>query len=118
MAIKIIKKLTMALIMTGTVSAAYATGAGGYFGLMFGQSNLNGQNQTVTANGVTTTLKPQGSPVGTGLYAGYGMNQYAAIEGDFFYFFPESYKTSNVTNNLKTRAGAFALLGKGMLPFW
>jgi OOP family OmpA-OmpF porin len=119
MEIKIIKNLSILAMIAGTVSTAYATGQGGYFGLMLGQSNLNGQNQTVTISpGVTETVQPEGSGIGSGLFAGYNMNQYAAIEADFIFFSSMSYKTPTFSNDLKTRAGAFALLGKGMLPFW
>ncbi len=116
MVVKIIKKFSMLAVMAGTMSAAYATGAGGYFGLMLGQSNLNGQDQTVTAGGVTETVKPEGSGIGTRLYAGYGMNEYAAIEGGFTYYSSMSYKTPTFSNTLKTRAASFDLLGKAMLP--
>lgn len=112
---KTIKKTVfLALLMTG---AAHATGQGGYFGLMVGQSNLGGQNQTVTiAPGVNVDVKPQGTGVGTRLFAGYNMNPYAAIEGGFTYYSSMTYNTTIISNNLKTRAGSFDLLGKGILP--
>lgn len=119
MEFKIIKKLSLAVMMAVTVNTAYATGAGGYFGLMLGQSNLNGQDQTVTISpGVTETATPEGSGIGTRLFAGYGINKYAAFEGGFTYYSSMSYKTPTFSNNIKTRAGSFDLLGKGMLPFW
>ena len=118
MVVKIIKKCSIAAIMAGTVSAAYATGAGGYFGLMLGQTNLHGQNQTITiAPGVTETVKPQGSGIGTRLFAGYNMNKYAAIESGFTFYSSMSYKTEIFSNNVKTRAASFDVLGKGMFPF-
>ncbi len=114
---KIIKTLGKAALLTSMMSTAYAIDTGGYFGLMVGQSNLNGQNQTITiAPGVTEQVKPEGSGVGTRLFAGYSMNRYAAIEGGFTYYSSMTYQTQIFTNNLKTRAASFDLLGKGTIP--
>ncbi|HSW70326.1 MAG TPA: outer membrane beta-barrel protein [Gammaproteobacteria bacterium] len=119
MLVKIIKKFSVFCIVMGLITAAHATGQGGYFGLMVGQSNLHGQNQSVTISpGVVETVKPQGSGVGSSLLAGYNMNEYAAIEGGFIYYSSMSYKTNTFSNNVKTRAGSFDILGKGMLPIW
>lgn len=125
MKIKIIKKLSLAAVLLSSMNAVYATGQGGYFGLMVGQSNLNGQNQTEAVPGGTLTLKPNGSGIGTRLFAGYNLNQYAAFEGGFTYYSSMNYKlteqtatqTTDVSNTLKTRAASFELLGKGMIPF-
>jgi len=112
-----IKKCSIAALMAGVVSAVHATGAGGYFGLMLGQTNLHGENQTFTLEpGETGTVKPDGKGIGTRLFAGYNMNQYAAIEGGFTYYSSMKYNTTLVSNNVKTRAASFDLLGKGMLP--
>lgn len=119
MKMTIIKKLGMAVVVLGALNNVYATGAGGYFGLMLGQSNLNGQDQTVTVSpGVTETAKPEGSGIGTRLFAGYNMNPYAAMEGGFTYYSSMTYKTTLVTNNLRTHLASFDLLGKGMLPLF
>ena len=119
MKVKIIKKLSMIVMISGTACSTYAAGQGGYFGLMVGQSNLNGQNQTVVVDPTTTiSVKPQGSGVGSRLFGGYNMNKYSALEAGFTYYSSMNYKTTIVTNNLKTRAGSFELLLKGMLPFW
>lgn len=121
MNIKIIKKLTIAVLFS-SVSTAYATGQGAYFGLMLGQSNLNGQNQTFTVpttfvpSGVVT-LKPEGTGIGSRFFAGYNMNEYAALEAGFTFYSSMSYKTTGATNTLKTRAASFEFLGKGMIPF-
>ncbi len=122
MKIKIIKQFSLVALLICPMSAVYATGQGGYFGLMLGQSNLNGQNQTFTVptsfvpSGVVT-VKPQGTGIGSRLFAGYNMNEYAALEAGFTFYSSMSYKTSGVTNSLKTRAASFELLGKGMIPF-
>ena len=117
MTFKIIKKLSFILLITGTISAAYATGEGGYLGLMVGASNLHGQNQSATISpGVTETARSEGTGVGTRLFVGYNMNRYAAIEGGYTYFSSMTYKTNTFSNNVKTRFGSFDVLGKGMLP--
>jgi len=119
MIVKIIKKWSIAAILLGVVSTAHASAQGGYLGLMLGLSNLNGQNQTITiAPGVTETVKPQGSGIGSRIFGGYNMNRYAAIESGFMFYSSMNYQTPNVSNNLKTRAGSFDLLGKGMFPLW
>lgn len=114
----VIKRISSGLVLLSMVGIAQATGAGGYFGLMVGESNLNGQNQTITiAPGTSISVKPEGSGVGTRLFAGYGMNEYAAIEGGFTYYSSMTYKSTLVSNNVKTRGASFDLLGKLMYPF-
>lgn len=113
-------KTTLSILLLNTACTAFAAGQGGYFGLMLGQSNLHGENQAVQAGTVpptTISIKPDGTGVGTRLFAGYNMNQYAAIEGGFTYYSSMTYNTTVVSNNLKTRAASFDLLGKGMYNF-
>jgi len=118
---KIIKKVGMAAILAGLGSSAYATGQGGYFGLMVGPSNLNGQKQTATDNGITATVKPDGKGIGTRFFGGYNFNPYAAFELGFTYYSSMSYdittQSATISNTLKTRAASFDMYGKGMMPF-
>ncbi len=115
---QMIKKISGGIVLLSLAGIVEATGAGGYFGLMLGQSNLNGQDQTITLSpGLTTKVQPEGSGVGARLFAGYGMNQYFALEGGFTYFSAMDYKTTIISNSIKTDAASFDLLGKIMFPF-
>ncbi len=117
--LKMVKWVSAVAMMAGFANAAYATGEGFYFGTMLGVTNLHGQQQTgtiPTTPPTVVTLKPDSSGVGIRLFLGGNFNKYFGMEGGFTYFSSGKYKTTVVTNNIRTRAGSVDLLGKGMLP--
>ncbi len=120
MIIKTIKRAGTVAAMFGLATIAHATGEGFYFGTMLGVTNLHGQQQTTTlptTPPTTVTLRPDSSGVGIRIFMGGNFNNYAGMEGGFTYYSNGKYKTTVVSNNIRTRAGSFDLLGKAMFPF-
>ncbi len=126
MTIRMITKISAAIIAMSITSMAHATGEGFYFGLMLGPTNLHGQKQTgtlPTTPPTSFTIEPKSNNgLGGRIFMGGNFSQYGALESGFTYYSSSNYKTNTavgaeINNNLRTTAYSLDLLGKAMYPF-
>lgn len=112
--------LSATAIAFNLVNAAHATGAGFYLGTQLGLSNTHNTTRSIPTGGTPTTESTDARNKGIGmrLFAGYGINEYLAIEGGFTRYAPSRYYPSSTPNNTTPaiRENGFDLTGKGMLP--
>jgi hypothetical protein len=120
MDIRKIKMVVLAIFAT-SVTTAYATGAGFYFGGMAGQSNIHQKAQNVQTGTTPPTVytKPTSTGFGGRIFMGGNINQYGAIEGGYTYYGTATYKPSPsaLCGNPSVKESGLDLVGKGMIPF-
>lgn len=118
-----IKSFGFIALALGFTTAYAAVGEGMYMGLQVGATNTHNKERTIIGNGTppaTAVVKPSNTGVGARIFAGYNINQYAAIEGGFTHYATSTYNTpTSVTcNNPSIQQNAFDLEGKGMMSVW
>lgn len=107
-----IRKFTLAALILGVTSSAYAVNPGFYLGGQLGQSKLGTSAQTLQANSTSPT--EQVSPTSTGpgmrLSMGYSFNPYFSFEGGYTYYSPARFNGNTASG--KAHVQALDALGK------
>lgn len=100
-------------------TTAFSTGAGFYMGAQLGMSNTNNQMRTVLTT-PSVTVQPKNTGPGGRIFAGYGINQYAAFEGGFTRYAPSTYNVtaSGLSSNPTIRENGVDIVAKGMYPIY
>lgn len=114
-----IKKITWLGIMAMCITTtAFASGAGYYFGAQLGQSNLNNKTRIVYIT-PSVSANPSNTGLGGRIFAGYGINKYAAFEMGFTRYSPSTYSVSStlLTNDPTIRENGADFVAKGIYTF-
>jgi OOP family OmpA-OmpF porin len=120
-----LKQLSVALILLGTASSAFAVASGWYLSGQVGQTNIHAKRATIQTSGLqsngatlppTETVTPSSTGAGERVAVGYNFNQYIGVESGYMHYGAATYNVQGACNNPQVRQSGFDVLGRGAYP--